>query len=117
MGRGRISPKVRTAIARGLAPTSFFDCLWRMRIRANYGSIDPFVTSYIPESEHRQFHRALTVCVDATADMLELYVARKIGRDAYAAIAQEFTANDAAGMLKNTLQARLDAYNLRPRQR
>ena len=61
-----ISPKARTAIANGLAPTSFFDCLWRMRIRANYGSADPFVTAYISESEHRQFHAVLTSCVDAT---------------------------------------------------
>lgn len=116
-GKARISPKARTAIANGLAPTSFFDCLWRMRIRANYGSIDPFVTSYIPESEHQIFHQALTTCVDATAGMLELYVARKIGRDAYAAIAQDFAGNDATGILKNTLQVRLEAYNLRPRQR
>lgn len=116
-GKNRMSPKARTAIANGLAPTSFFDCLWRMRIRANYGSIDPFVTSYIPESEHRHFHRALSACVDATAGMLELYVARKIGRDAYAEIAEEFVRNDAAGLLKHTLQVRLDAYNLRSRGR
>lgn len=113
--KDRISPKARTAIADGLAPTSFFDCLWRMRIRANYGSIDPFVTSYIPETEHRQFHTALTVCVDATAGLLEQYVARKIGRDAYAKIAATFTGNDAAGLLRNTLQVRLDTYGLRPR--
>lgn len=116
-GRDRVSTKARTAIASGLAPTSFFDCLWRMRIRANYGSIDPFVTSYIPESEHRHFHRALTACVDATAGMLELYVARKIGRDAYAEMADDFARNDAAGILKDTLQVRLGAYNLRPRRK
>ncbi len=116
-GKERISPKARTAIANGLAPTSFFDCLWRMRIRANYGTADPFVTAYIPESEHRQFHAALTSCIDATAGLLELYVARKIGRDAYATIAGEFASNDAAGILGSTLQVRLDAYNLRPRRR
>ena len=116
-GKERISPKVRTEMASSLAPTSFFDCLWRMRIRANYGSIDPFITSYIPETEHHQFHRALMVCVDATAGLIEQYVARKIGRDAYAEIAASFVDNDGAGLLKNTLQVRLDAYGLRPRER
>lgn len=115
-GKERISPKARTEYAQGLAPTSFFDCLWRMRIRANYGSIDPFVTSYIPELEHRHFHRALTDCIDATAGMLELYVARKIGRAAYAEIAHDFVKNDGTGILRDTLQVRLAAYKLLPRR-
>src|SRR6188472_478658 len=58
-GKSRIPPKVRSMFAEKLAPTSFFDCLWRMRIRANYGSVDPFITSYIPESDHRIFHWSL----------------------------------------------------------
>lgn len=116
-GKERISPKVRAEFAKGLAPTSFFDCLWRMRIRANYGSIDPFITSYIPETEHHQFHQALMVCVDATSGLIEQYVARKIGRDAYAEIAASFVDNDGAGLLKDTLEVRLDTYGLRPRKR
>src|SRR3954454_16305780 len=35
----RIAPAERTKIAASVAPTSFFDCLWRMRIKSNYGEI------------------------------------------------------------------------------
>lgn len=41
------------------------------------------------------------VCVDATAGLIEQYVARKIGRDAYAEIAASFVDNDGAGLLKD----------------
>lgn len=111
-GKSRIPPQLRTEFAEKLPPTSFFDCLWRMRIRANYGSVDPFITSYIPEAEHRLFHWSLRACIDATTGMLELYVARKIGRKAFAAIGQEFIGNDGAGAVSKTLRTRLDSYGL-----
>jgi hypothetical protein len=111
-GKSRISKQARTNFANNLAPTSFFDCLWRMRIRANYGSADPFITSYIPESEHRRFHRALTTCIDTTAGMLELYVSRKIGTRSFSLIAEEFLANDGAEIMSTTLKARLSAHKL-----
>lgn len=44
--------------------------------------------------------------------MLELYVARKIGRKAFAAIGQEFIGNDGAGAVSKTLRTRLDSYGL-----
>lgn len=110
--KNRVSKTARTSFARNLAPTSFFDCLWRMRIRANYGSVDPFIASNIPEAQHRSFHRSLRTSVDATAGMLELYVARKIGRNAFAAIADEFIGNDGARGVSATLRTRLAAYEL-----
>jgi hypothetical protein len=100
--------------AKSLAPTSFFDCLWRMRIRANYGSADQFISSYIPETEHHLFHWSLRETVDATAGMLELYVARKIGRRVFGSIANEFIENDGAGAVSKTLRTRLIAYGLVP---
>lgn len=41
--------------------------------------------------------------VDATAGMLELYAAPKIGRDAYAEMAGDFTRNASAPILKDML--------------
>jgi hypothetical protein len=111
-GKERISPQARTMFAKGLPPTSLFDCLWRMRIRANYGSADQFISSYIPEAEHRLFHWSLRETVDATAGVLELYVARKIGREAFASIAGEFIMNVGAGAVSKALRTRLTAYGL-----
>lgn len=113
-GKERVSPRARTMFAKSLAPTSFFDCLWRMRVRANYGSADQFISSYIPETEHHLFHWSLRETVDATAGVLELYVARKVGRKAFASIAGEFIRNDGAGAVSKTLRTRLTAYGLFP---
>ena len=34
------------------APTSIFDCFWRMRIKSNYGTIDSYLVNYVSESDH-----------------------------------------------------------------
>ena len=39
-------------IAQSVAPTSIFDCFWRMRIKSNYGTIDPYLVDHISESDH-----------------------------------------------------------------
>jgi len=48
----RIATDERTAIARSMPPTSLFDCFWRMRIKSNYGTIDPYLVSQISEGDH-----------------------------------------------------------------
>jgi hypothetical protein len=116
-GRKAISAKARDELAAALAPTSFFDCLWRMRIRSNYGQVDPFVIGYIPESEQLHFHRALSVCIDATLGVLEEYVARRVGRDAYGQLAEEFIAAAPPGVLDQTIGRRLEAHGLHIRRR
>lgn len=108
----RISPTERTRIAESLAPTSFFDCLWRMRIKSNYGTIDPYLVSQISASDHRVFNHALSAITRATLGLLELYIARRIGSDAYRQIAGEFIKQDSAGLAETTLQARCKAFGL-----
>jgi hypothetical protein len=51
--RKKIAPAERTRFAHNLAPTSLFDCFWRMRIKSNYGTIDPYLVNHISESEHQ----------------------------------------------------------------
>jgi hypothetical protein len=108
----RISPAERTAIAKAVAPTSLFDCLWRMRIRSNYGTIDPYLVGQISETDHRIFNTALCTVERATLALLELYIARKIGKQALSDIAREFVRQDAHGLTEKTLQARLAAFGL-----
>lgn len=108
--RARIPPKERDRIAAGLSPTSLFDCLWRLRVRANYGNVDPYLVALIDEQEHAAFLQSLAAVVRATLAIIELYLIRRIGAPAFRDLAEDFVASDGAGISKMTLQARVAAY-------
>ena len=111
----RVSPAARTQIASSVAPTSFFDLLWRLRIKSNYGTIDPYLVSSISENDHRTFYGGLVTATRATMALLELYIARKIGKQDYLQLADDFVTSDSKGISRDTLQARLEAFSQRPR--
>lgn len=106
-GRKRIDPTVRLEYARTLHPTSLFDCLWRMRIRSNYRSVEPYLVRYIDEADAQFFHRALVSVTRATLFLMESYLARVIGARHFEALAESFLHDDEHGMTANTLGARL----------
>jgi hypothetical protein len=108
----RIAPAERTKIAASLAPTSLFDCFWRMRIKSNYGTIDPYLVSMISEDDHSIFNSALCTVTRATLALLERYVMRRIGKTEFAKIASEFVKQDSHNLTTRTLQTRLSAYGL-----
>jgi len=106
----RIATDERTAIARSMPPTSLFDCFWRMRIKSNYGTIDPYLVSQISEGDHEALNSALCTATRATLALLELYILRRIGKGEFGAIAHEFVRQDSHGLTTRTLQARVSAY-------
>jgi len=110
----RIAPAERTKIAASLPPTSLFDCFWRMRIKSNYGTIDPYLVSMISEDDHSIFNAALCTVTRATLALLELYVMGRIGKAEFAKIAGEFVKQDSHSLTNRTLQARLAAYGISP---
>jgi hypothetical protein len=110
----RIAPAERTKIAASVAPTSLFDCFWRMRIRSNYGTIDPYLVSMISEGDHSVFNSALCTVTRGTLALLELYILRRIGKAEFAKIAGEFVKQDSHNLTTRTLQARLKAYGITP---
>jgi hypothetical protein len=108
-GKKRVSPAFREQVARSMHPTSFFDCLWRLRIRSNYKTVEPYLVRFVSDEYARRFHYALTVCTGATLLLLELYTARAIGGTTFAEIAAGFQAADRYGLATSTLGLRLAA--------
>jgi hypothetical protein len=108
----RISPAERTKIAASVPPTSLFDCFWRLRIKSNYGTIDPYLVSQLSPNEHEVFNWALCTVTRATLSLLELYIIRKAGKAEFADIAKEFVKQDAHNLTERTLRARLTGYGL-----
>jgi hypothetical protein len=104
--RKKISTAARTQIAGSLAPTSVFDCFWRMRIRSNYGSVDQFLALHVDEREHLAYFRAICSVTRATLALLEIYVARKVGRDTFAELVTDFLAGDENNIADKTLRSR-----------
>jgi len=106
----RIAKVERTKIAQNVAPTSIFDCFWRMRIKSNYGTIDPYLVNHISESDHAIYNRSLCTVTRATVALLELFILRKIGKPEFAKISSDFLAQDRHNLSAKMLQARLAAY-------
>jgi hypothetical protein len=110
--RKKIAPAERTRFAQNLAPTSLFDCFWRMRIKSNYGTIDPYLVNHISESEHQIYNRALCTVTRATVALLELFIMRRTGKAEFAKIATEFINQDTHNLSATMLRARLGAYGI-----
>jgi hypothetical protein len=110
--RKRIGKDERTRIATTVAPTSLFDCFWRMRIRSNYGTIDPYLVTQISESDHELFNDALCTMTRATVALLELFVLRRVGKPEFAKIATDFVRQDSHNLTAKMLRARLTAYGI-----
>lgn len=108
----RISPAARAQIAQSVALTSLFDCFWRMRIKSNYGTIDPYLINQTSETDHRIFSEALCTVTRAPVALLELFIIRKIGKPEFAKIATEFVAQDTHNLTARMLRARLAAYGI-----
>jgi hypothetical protein len=106
----RIASAERMRIANTIAPTSLFDCFWRMRIKSNYGTIDPYLVTRISESDHRIFNEALCTVTRATVALLELFIIRRIGRAEFATIAPDFVKQDSHNLTARMLQARLASW-------
>lgn len=106
----RIAPAERTRIAQSVAPTSIFDCFWRMRIKSNYGTIDPYLVNHISETDHQVYNSSLCTVTRATVALLEIYVMRKLGRAEFGGIATEFLTSDSHNLSARMLRARLVSY-------
>jgi hypothetical protein len=108
----RISPTERTKIAETVAPTSIFDCFWRMRIKSNYGDVDPYLVEHISESDHEIYNRSMCTVTRATVALIELYTLRRIGKRNFATLATDFVAQDRNQLTAKMLRARLGAYGI-----
>lgn len=108
-GRRRMDPAVRRQFGATLHPTSLFDCLWRLRIRSNYKSVETYLARFVGDEDAKRFHQALVEITHANLLLLECYVARMIGAADYERIVQAFLAQDRQGVAAQTVGRRVAA--------
>jgi hypothetical protein len=108
-GRRRMDSQKRRQFAASLHPTSLFDCLWRLRIRSNYKSVETYLARFVRDDDARRFHKALVQITRANLFLLECYVARVVGAADYEATVETFLAQDPQGVAAQTVGRRLPA--------
>jgi hypothetical protein len=77
--RKNLKREEKRKMADGLAATTIFDVLWRIRKKANYEGADVFVLGAPNSEEARRFGESLITVVDATIISLEALVDRVVG--------------------------------------
>lgn len=86
----RISPAARLEIIKSTPPTSIYDCLYRLRIRANYENADTFIFSTIPDKQSQDFHNSLKNIVWISSLILETISAKYISNKSYKPIIDKY---------------------------
>lgn len=66
-------------LAEKLPPTTFFDFLWRVRVRSDYRDIDAFIPGGEQPYHAVEFQQALTTIVSATLGLFEGLIAHSSG--------------------------------------
>ena len=92
-GTRKNMPKAeKLAMAARLHPTSVFDYLWRLRIRANYGDVSAFLMSGVNDLSHGRFHDGLVSLSSSLCLLLQSLIVQRLGPRAYADALDDFAA-------------------------
>jgi hypothetical protein len=86
----RISKIVKSEIVNSIPPTTLFDCLFRLRVRANYDDIDSFIIAVDDKDSAYKFHSSLINIGYHTMQATELLILRYIGKNNFVALVSEF---------------------------
>jgi hypothetical protein len=86
--RQNIPKATRMARITEMRPTTLFDLLWRLRVRANYQESDAFLSGLATPDEAADFHAAFCDIVAATLLTVEIYVAHRVGKPALLRVAE-----------------------------
>lgn len=110
--KNRTPRQVREKFINTTPPTSIYDCLYRLRIRANYENADTFIFSNIPDEQSKQFHDSLKNIVWISSLILETISAKYISSKNYKLILDKYE-----NTLKNKIQPKdnldpMKRYNL-----
>lgn len=108
----RISPQQKKIIIGNTPPTSIYDCLYRLRIRANYENADTFIFSSIPDEDAEKFHKSLQNIVWISSLILETITAKYLSHKNYVQIIEKYKETMNSKILIKDDLAPLNRYEL-----
>jgi len=106
--RKNLSLECKKKVDQGLHATTFFDGLYRLRIRSNYEDADAFILGTMSQKDAISFHDSLVIILQSTLFVLEKIISRYVSNKNFASIVDEFIkgvnvdiAKDTIGLRKN----------------
>ncbi|WP_018476276.1 hypothetical protein [Pontibacter roseus] len=94
-------------ITDNLGPTTMFDILYRLRIKANYNDIESFMHA---EIDFTQFHNCLISIVNYLNFMHEAYLAKAIGYRKYLNIVETFPGHSKDNFVRARYEERIATF-------
>lgn len=91
--------------AKGFAPTTLFDFLYRLRTASSYGEADLFVLGSRDEHDARQLAVSLAVICDATVAALEALAAAYVGPSPLAEAAERYSERTGSSLVRHRAEA------------
>lgn len=80
----------KLTVAGRLHPTTMFDYLWRLRVRANYGDVSTFLMSGVEDRSHGAFHSGLVSLASSLCLLIQSLIVQRIGPEIYATALDDF---------------------------
>ncbi|MFA5340037.1 MAG: hypothetical protein WC317_07835 [Candidatus Omnitrophota bacterium] len=108
--RKNLSFKQKLIVDSTLHATTFYDGLYRLRIRSNYEDADAFILGTMSQEEALTFYDSLIVILEATLFVLEKCISKHISSQEYKNIVDEFIRSVGEDMAKDTVALRKDYY-------
>lgn len=100
-------------LLKSMSPTSFFDCLFRLRVRSNYMDSDIFASDAVSNNDALAFNNALQDICHHTLQILELIISAYYKISEYRKVANDFLRKQTDSVSLNMrLAAILECYNL-----
>ena len=96
----------RARLVSSFRPTSFFDALYRIRARSNYRDVDSFAFGTTTVAAAQELHIALAEVIYQTLFMLELVIARSIGKRDFSSIVRQFLGSTPGPQALHTIDRR-----------
>ena len=104
--RKTIRARERAEVVGRLSPTSFFHCVYRLRIRSNYSDVESFLVSIERADDSGKFNGSLRRICWYTLFVLELLIARYVGRRVFGQWVEEFIRYDSSELGTRLAQRR-----------
>lgn len=101
--RKNLSLECKKKVDQGLHSTTFFDGLYRLRIRSNYEDADAFILGTMSQKEAVSFHDSLVTILQSTLFVIEKYIARYLSNQKFSDILNDFVKNVKEDLVRETV--------------
>ncbi len=109
--RRRILSTERITIINRLRATTFFDCIYRLRIRSNYEDIDSFAFCNAQSYDFEKLHKSICNINYYTSLLFELLIYRSIGKMKFQLIYENFVSTLIGNLSTETIIKRWGFIN------